>query len=314
MLAQGYRDRTGPAVPYPQIYLRPAGNLHTSPREHGPLRPAAAELGRDRRTSSSSIRNISATWSTRERRSRRTRACATATAPASPARGSAGLSAARPRRRHRRLHLAVRAIRRRATSATSCCSTRRTRRRRCGASQSLAVRYLKADVEPPAKAEGHGRRRRCFGIRGLLPRRQPAQPGVRVHRVAAFRPDDLGRGRSPVRRSRSFGRARPLIPGQRTRCSAREDDVEATTRVRDTIAGTMVLAGASQYAERQSRWRVEIVRWPVMFRRRGADAARDVDPVARVSPQSARAEPSGFWWLKIALLLCAVAVALPPSA
>ena len=30
ILAKGYRDRTGPPVPYTQIYLRPAGNLHTS--------------------------------------------------------------------------------------------------------------------------------------------------------------------------------------------------------------------------------------------------------------------------------------------
>ncbi len=34
-LAKGYRDRTGPAVPYSPIYLRPAGNLHTSPLELG---------------------------------------------------------------------------------------------------------------------------------------------------------------------------------------------------------------------------------------------------------------------------------------
>ena len=35
LLAKGYRDRTGPAVPYSQIYLRPAGNFHTSPAEMG---------------------------------------------------------------------------------------------------------------------------------------------------------------------------------------------------------------------------------------------------------------------------------------
>ena len=35
ILAKGYRDRTGPPVPYTQIYLRPAGNLHTSALELG---------------------------------------------------------------------------------------------------------------------------------------------------------------------------------------------------------------------------------------------------------------------------------------
>ena len=35
LLARGYRDRTGPPVPFTPIYLRPAGNLHTSARELG---------------------------------------------------------------------------------------------------------------------------------------------------------------------------------------------------------------------------------------------------------------------------------------
>jgi len=35
ILAKGYRDRTGPPVPYSQIYLRPSGNLHTSALELG---------------------------------------------------------------------------------------------------------------------------------------------------------------------------------------------------------------------------------------------------------------------------------------
>jgi CubicO group peptidase (beta-lactamase class C family) len=33
LLAKGYDSATGAAVPFTQIYLRPAGNLHTSPRE-----------------------------------------------------------------------------------------------------------------------------------------------------------------------------------------------------------------------------------------------------------------------------------------
>ncbi|MFM8536306.1 MAG: serine hydrolase domain-containing protein, partial [Acidimicrobiia bacterium] len=35
LLAKGYRDRTGPPVPFTPIYLRPAGNLHTSAQELG---------------------------------------------------------------------------------------------------------------------------------------------------------------------------------------------------------------------------------------------------------------------------------------
>jgi CubicO group peptidase (beta-lactamase class C family) len=35
LLASGYDSPTGPPVPFTQIYLRPAGNLHTSARELG---------------------------------------------------------------------------------------------------------------------------------------------------------------------------------------------------------------------------------------------------------------------------------------
>ena len=35
LLARGYDSPSGPPVPFTQIYLRPAGNLHTSPRELG---------------------------------------------------------------------------------------------------------------------------------------------------------------------------------------------------------------------------------------------------------------------------------------
>ena len=35
LLAKGYRGPAGPPVPYSQIYLRPAGNLHTSALELG---------------------------------------------------------------------------------------------------------------------------------------------------------------------------------------------------------------------------------------------------------------------------------------
>ena len=34
-LAKGYASRSGAPVPYPQIYLRPAGNLHTTPSDLG---------------------------------------------------------------------------------------------------------------------------------------------------------------------------------------------------------------------------------------------------------------------------------------
>ena len=52
LLASGYDSPTGPPVPFTQIYLRPAGNLHTSAARARRLRADAAQLGRDCRASS----------------------------------------------------------------------------------------------------------------------------------------------------------------------------------------------------------------------------------------------------------------------
>ena len=61
-----------------------------------------------------------------------------------------------------------------------------------------------------------------------------------------------------------FGRADAARFRCPTRCSALEDDVEATRVFATDEAGTMVLDRRRRYAERRSRWRVEIVRWPVL--------------------------------------------------
>ena len=42
LLARGYDGRAARPVGYPRIYLRPAGNLHSTPRELAPLRADAA--------------------------------------------------------------------------------------------------------------------------------------------------------------------------------------------------------------------------------------------------------------------------------
>ncbi len=61
----------------------------------------------------------------------------------------------------------------------------------------------------------------------------------------------------------AFGRPVTLIPV--ADALFREDDkVEASIVFAENDAGLMVMAGASRYAERQSRWRVESVRWPVI--------------------------------------------------
>ena len=90
-----------------------------------------------------------------------------------------------------------------------------------------------------------------------------------------------------------------------------EDDVEATRVFATDDAGTMVFTGGFAYAERVPRWRVEIVRWPVML-----SFFLAATPLAMLIPwlvRIRRAEPSGFWWLKTSLLLCAAAVLLPTA-
>ena len=71
----------------------------------------------------------------------------------------------------------------------------------------------------------------------------------------------------------------------------------------------MVMAGPSRYAERHSRWRIESVRWPVIV-----SAVLVLTPLLMIVVwivHAKRAEPFGFWFLKICLLLCAIAIVLP---
>jgi hypothetical protein len=105
-----------------------------------------------------------------------------------------------------------------------------------------------------------------------------------------------------------FGRRARLYPVSETLFRT-EDDVEATRVFATDKDGTMVFTGGFAYAERAPRWRVEVVRWPVLV-----SFFLAATPLAMLIPwlvRVRRAEPSGFWWLKTALLLCAAAVALP---
>jgi hypothetical protein len=173
--------------------------------------------------------------------------------------------------------------------------------------QSLAVQYLKADVEPPEKPQvlvpaatlrkyegyyhdANPRHQAFAGVQWLLSGRSISVEGESLYA-------------EPV-----FGRRARLYPVSETLFRS-EDDVEATRVFATDEDGTMVFTGGFAYAERVPRWRVELVRWPVMF-----SFLLAATPLVMLIPwlvRIRRAEPSGFWWLKIALLLCAVAVALP---
>jgi hypothetical protein len=69
----------------------------------------------------------------------------------------------------------------------------------------------------------------------------------------------------------------------------------------------MVLTGGGFYAERRPRWAVELIRWPVLL-----SSALVLTPWLMLIPwivHARRAEPSGFWWLKLWLLLAAAGFA-----
>ncbi len=305
LLAKGYRDRTGPAVPYSQIYLRPSGNFHTSPADMGRFVHLLLNWGEtsDRlvvdpeylsnmehpRTSLASDAGLRTGYGS-----------GIASVPAGPYPflghngGIDGFSSQYAYSTARDVGYVV--------LLNSTHSPEAMRR-----IQSLAVQYLKADVEPPAKPqvlvpaavlgkyEGYyhdaNPRNQAFAcVQWLLSGRSISLEGKSLYA-------------EPV-----FGRRARLYPVSETLFRT-EDDVEATRVFTTDEAGTMIFTGGFAYAERVPRWRVEVVRWPVMF-----SFVLAATPLAMVIPwlvRVRRAAPSGFWWLKTALLLCAVAVALP---
>ena len=88
-----------------------------------------------------------------------------------------------------------------------------------------------------------------------------------------------------------------------------ENELDASAVFTLDENGSMVLAGPNLYAERRPRWRTEVIRMPLLF----------APPViASVLPMTLlwllrirRARPSGFWGLKLALLLCPLTMAVP---
>jgi CubicO group peptidase (beta-lactamase class C family) len=307
VLAKGYRDRTGPAVPYSQIYLRPSGNFHTSPADMGKFVQLLLNWGETTeelvvdpeflsnmehpRTSLASDAGLRSGYGS-----------GIASVPGGPypflghGGGIDGFTSQYAYSPARDVGYVVLL-----NSTHSPDAMRRI--------QSLAVQYLKADVEPPAKPQvlvpaatlrkyggyyhdANPRNQAFAGVQWLLSGRSISIEGESLYA-------------EPV-----FGRRARLYPVSETLFRT-EDDVEATRVFATDEDGTMVFTGGFAYAERVPRWRVEIVRWPVFI-----SFFLAATPLLMLIPwlvHSRRAEPSGFWWLKTALLLCAAAVVLPTA-
>jgi CubicO group peptidase (beta-lactamase class C family) len=307
ILAKGYRDRTGPPVPYTPIYLRPAGNLHTSAFELGqwvhlllnwgetendlvidPEYLSNMEHPRTTVASDAGLRNGYGSG------------IASSEVEGFPMLGHGGgiegfvSSYAYSTSRDSGYVILL-------NSTHSPEAIRRIAK--------LAVRYLKADVEAPPKAKAtvaEATLRKYEGYYHDASSRN--QAFAFIEWLTSGRRVSVSGDHLIV--TPAFGRSVTLIPV--ADALFREDDkVEASTVFAENDAGLMVMAGPSRYAERQSRWRVESVRWPVIV-----SAAIVLSPVLMLIPWivrglSRRSAKRGGGWMKTFLLLCAIALALP---
>ena len=316
-MAKGYRDRSGPPVPLTQIYLRPAGNLHTSAAELGRFvqvllnwGETATDLIIDPEYLSNMEHPRTTLASNAGLRTGYGSGIFSSSVEGFPMLGHNGgidgFVSSYAYSTSRDVGYVVLL-----NSTYSPDALRRI--------SQLAIRYLKADVEAPPqpratvaestlrKYEGyyhdHAPRNQAMAcIEWLMSGRTITVDGD--HLIA-----------TPV-----FGSAVTWIPVS-DNLFRLEADAEPT-RVFVTGDGHMVLTGGSVYADRMPRWRIESVRWPVLI-----SAAIVLTPVVFVIPWlwvglsrrpvhhsaqrvggSAKREAGG---LKLFLLLCAVAFVLP---
>ena len=308
VLAKGYRDANGPPVPYSQIYLRPAGNLHTTPADLGRfvyvllnwgelpeelvIDPEYLSNMEHPRTTLASRAGLHSGYGT---------GLATSFVAGFPMLGHSGgiegFSSSFAYSTTRDVGYVVLL-----NSTHSPAAMRRI--------AELAIRYLKTDVEPPPLPEEKVAESVLRSYEGYY---HPANP--RNQALAFY--DWLRGGHSVevngnrLTVSPVFGEPSTLVPVSENLFRF-ERDPEPTRVFAADESGTMVLTGGSAYAERRSRARVELVRWPVLI-----SAVLMLTPLVMMLPwivHARRAEPHGFWWLKFWLLCAAVGLLLPPLA
>jgi CubicO group peptidase (beta-lactamase class C family) len=305
ILAKGYRDRTGPPVPYSQIYLRPSGNLHTSALELGRwvhlllnwgetetdlvIDPEYLSNMEHPRTTVASYAGLRTGYGS---------GIASTQVEGFPMLGHGGgiegFSSLYGYSTSRDAGYVI--------LLNSTHSPEAMRR-----IAKLAVRYLKADVEPPPKATATVAAATLRSYEGYYHDANPRnQAFAFIEWLMSGRSVTVSGDHLEVKPA--FGKAVTLIPVADALFRA-EDEAEASTVFADNDAGLMVMAGPSRYAERHSRWRVESVRWPVIV-----SAVLVLTPLLMIVVwivHAKKAEPVGFWFLKICLLLCASAFVLP---
>ena len=172
---------------------------------------------------------------------------------------------------------------------------------------SLAIGYLKRDVEPPPKPEVAVDTEVLDQYVGYYhdaaPRNQFAWPMIFLTSGRSVERDG-----SALYMSHLLGARERLIPVSDT-LFRRDQDVDASLVFTRADDGRVVMAGMNVYAERRARWRVEIVRIPMLAALVALASALLVAIVWLIRWR--RARPYGFWPLKAAVVASPLIVLAP---
>jgi CubicO group peptidase (beta-lactamase class C family) len=302
ILAKGYRDRTGPPVPITPIYFRPAGNLHTSALELGRFvqlllnwGETATDLVIDPEYLSNMEHPRTTLASDAGLRNGYGSGIAASSIEGFPMLGHGGgidgFISTYAYSTSRDVGFVVLLNSTHSGEALQRIS-------------KLAVRYLKADVEAPAKAKAQVSETTLQSYAGYYhdasPRNQATAFILWLLSGSSITASDDHLQLTPV-----FGKPQALTPVSDSLFRF-DADPEASRVFTKDADGRMIFAGASSYEERRPRWRVEAVRVPVLF-----SAALVLTPLVMVLVWIALSRRSGFWGLRLFLLLCAIAFVLP---
>jgi CubicO group peptidase (beta-lactamase class C family) len=171
----------------------------------------------------------------------------------------------------------------------------------------IALSYLKRDVESPQRPEVHVEPQVLDRYTGYY---HDANPRNQI----VWPVQSLFSGRQIVRDGNALyldpvvGERERLIPVTDTMFRT-ENELEASRVFVPDADGVMILAGLQLYAERTSRWPVDATRLALFA---ALTTLASVPLVALAwAARIKRARPRGFWELKLALLLCPLAVLLP---
>jgi CubicO group peptidase (beta-lactamase class C family) len=306
MLAQGYRDAAGAPTGFPRIYLRPAGNLHSSPHEMARFVQMLllwGELDEVSVVDPEFLGNMEQPQTTLAARAglRNGYGSGIFTRLDLPFKmlghdgGIDGFLSSYAYSPSRDVGYVI------LLNSTGPRSGEAMQRL-----SALTVGYLKRHVEPPRPPEFAPALEVLEQFAGYFhdanPRNQFAWP---VQSLFAGR--TIARDGGALVERRWFN-STSLIPVSES-TFRRDNEIDASIVFTTGDDGVMVMAGSQLFAERLPRWRIEAVRVPVF----GAvllTFSVFVVAVVWVS-RIRRARPRGFWWLKLALLLCPLVLLTP---